>query len=114
MLDWLAGAQIPAVRTFGLTALKDFLGLGTLILTTAAPKGTFYATAEDNLTLCYIPVNGAGLGEAFTFTSDETGLIGIHEEPNYERMTAEDTVTAGISIFAERLDGVVVGTISAQ
>ena len=112
--DWLAGAQIPAVRTFGLTALKNFLGLGTLILTTAAPKGTFYATAEDNLTLCYIPVNGAGLGEAFTFTSDETGLIGIHEEPNYERMTAEDTVTAGISIFAERLDGVVVGTISAQ
>ena len=111
--DWLATAQISAVRTFGLTVLKSFLGLGTVILTTAVPAGTFYATVEDNLTLCYIPVNGAGLGEAFTFTSDATGLIGIHEEPNYERMTAEDTVTAGIAIFAERLDGVVVGTVTS-
>ena len=110
---WLATSQISAVRTFGLTVLKSFLGLGTVILTTAVPDGTFYATVEDNLTLCYIPVNGAGLGEAFTFTSDATGLIGIHEEPNYERMTAEDTVTAGIALFAERLDGVVVGTVTA-
>ena len=112
--EWLATAQIPAVRTFGFTALKDFLGLGTVILTTAVTRGSFYATVEDNLTLCYIPVNGAGLGEAFTSTSDATGLIGIHEEPNYERMTAEDTVTAGIALFAERLDGVVKGTVAAS
>lgn len=111
--DWLANAPLAAVRTFGFTVLKNFLGLGTVILSSSVPKGTFYATVEENLTLCYIPVNGAGLGEAFTFTSDPTGLIGIHEEPNYERMTAEDTVTAGIALFAERLDGVIIGTVGA-
>ncbi len=38
-------------------------------------------------------------------------LIGIHEFPDYDRMTVNDTVMSGIKIFAERLDGVVVGAI---
>ena len=56
--------------------------------------------------------NGADLNEAFQFTSDQTGLIGIHETPDYTNMTASDTVVSGIVLFAERIDGVVVGTIS--
>ena len=40
------------------------------------------------------------------------GYIGIHEEPDYTNMTASDTVINGMTLFAERLDGVVVGTIS--
>ncbi len=63
--------------------------------------------------LYYIPVNGADLGEAFAFTSDASGYIGIHEEPDYSNMTASDTVVNGMELFAERLDGVVVGTIGA-
>ena len=62
--------------------------------------------------LYYIPVNGADLGEAFDFTSDETGYIGIHETPDYTNMTASDTVVIGMVFFAERIDGVVVGTIA--
>ena len=63
--------------------------------------------------LYYIPVNGADLQEAFEFTSDATGLIGVHEIPDYTNMTASDVVVAGIALFAERLDGVVVGTIGS-
>ena len=51
------------------------------------------------------------LDEAFEFTSDELGYIGIHELPDYRTMTAEDVVVSGIVLFAERIDGVVVGTI---
>lgn len=47
------------------------------------------------------------------FTSDATGLIGIHEEADYKHMTAEDIVISGLTLFAECIDGVVVGTISA-
>lgn len=110
--DYLADAQISTQTAFGMTYVQDFLGLGTVIINASVPKGKVYATAKDNLVLYYIAVNGADLGEAFSFTSDETGYIGIHEEPDYTNMTASDTVINGMTLFAERIDGVVVGTIS--
>lgn len=89
------------------------MGLGTVIFNSSVPKGKIYATAKDNIVLYYIPVNGADLNEAFTFTSDSTGYIGIHESPDYTNMTASDTVVNGMELFAERLDGIVVATIGA-
>lgn len=109
--DYLATAQISTQNAFGMTYVKDFLNLGTVIFNSSVPQGKIYATAADNLILYYIPVNGADLDEAFTFTSDETGLIGIHENPDYDHMTVKNTVISGIVLFAERIDGVVVGTI---
>lgn len=111
--DYLATANISLQNAFGMTYVKDFLGLGTVIFNSSVPKGTIYATAADNVVLYYIPVNGADLQEAFEFTSDATGLIGVHEIPDYTNMTASDVVVAGIALFAERLDGVVVGTIGS-
>lgn len=109
--DYLSTANISLQTAFGMTYVENFLGLGTVIFNSSVPKGKIYATAKDNLVLYYIPVNGADLNEAFSFTSDQTGLIGIHEAPDYTNMTASDTVVSGIVLFAERLDGVVVGTI---
>lgn len=109
--DYFATANITLQTAFGMTYVENFLGLGTVMFNSSVPKGTIYATAKDNLVLYYIPVNGADLNEAFSFTSDQTGLIGIHEAPDYTNMTASDTVVSGIVLFAERLDGVVVGTI---
>ncbi len=111
--DYLGKASISTQTAFGLTYVSDFLGLGTVILSGSVPKGTVYATAKQNLVLYYVPVNGADLGEAFAFTSEETGLIGIHESADYQRMTAEDVIVSGISLFAERIDGVVVASISS-
>lgn len=111
--DYLAEASITTQTAFGLTYVEDFLGLGTVIMNASVPKGSVYATAKENIVLYYIPVNGADLGEAFDFTSDETGYIGIHETPDYTNMTASDTVVNGMVFFAERIDGVVVGTIGA-
>ena len=96
-----------------MTYVENFLGLGTVFFNSSVPKGKIYATAADNIVLYYIPVNGADLNEAFSFTSDETGYIGIHEEADYTNMTASDTVVSGIELFAERIDGIVVGSISA-
>lgn len=111
--DYLATAQISTQTAFGMTYIENFLGMGTVFLNTSVPKGKVYSTAKDNIVLYYIPVNGADLAEAFAFTSDETGYIGIHEEPDYTNMTASDTVVNGMELFAERLDGIVVTTITA-
>ena len=110
--DYLATAQISLQMAFGMTYVENFLGLGTVIFNSSVPKGTIYATAKENLVLYYIPVNGADLSEAFSFTSDATGYIGIHEEADYSNLTCEDTVVSGIVLFAERTDGIVVSTIT--
>ena len=111
--DYLAEANITTQTAFGMTYIEDFLGLGTVIINSSVPKGKAYGTAKDNIVLYYIPVNGADLSEAFSFTSDDTGYIGIHEEADYTNMTAFDTVVNGMELFAERIDGIVKGTISA-
>ena len=110
--DYLATAQITMQTAFGMTYVENFLGLGTVIFDSKVPEGTIYATAKDNIVLYYVPVNGADLGNAFSFTADQTGLIGIHEEADYKHMTAEDTVMSGVVLFAERLDGIVKSTIT--
>ena len=96
-----------------MTYVENFLGLGRVFLNSSVPKGKIYATAQDNLVLYYIPVNGAGLNEAFTFTTDQTGYIGLHESPDYTNLTCQDVLVYGMELMAERLDGVVVTTISA-
>ena len=114
--DYLGKANITVQTAFGLNYVENFLGLGTLILTGAISKGTFYATAAENIVCYYINVNEAnGIGEAFSFTTDaETGMIGIHEDGNYSRMQEETFAVSGITLFAERLDGVIVGEIDAN
>lgn len=111
--DYLATAQISTQTAFGMTYIENFLGMGRVFMNSSVPKGKIYSTAQDNLVLYYVPVNGADLNEAFNFTADATGYIGIHEEPDYTNMTASDTVVNGMNLFAERLDGVVVTTITA-
>lgn len=111
--DYLATANITMQNAFGMKYAEDFLGLGRVFFNSQVPKGTIYSTAMENLIAYYIPVNGADLDEAFSFTSDESGYIGIHEFPDYTNMTASDTVVSGIKLMAERIDGVVVATIGA-
>lgn len=110
--DYLASASITTQTAFGMSYIEDFLGLGTVFMNTSVPKGKVYATAKDNLVMYYVAVNGADLGDAFEFTSDETGYIGIHDTADYTNLTDEQTVLYGIEIFAEKLDGVVVGSIT--
>ena len=110
---YLASATITMQTAFGMNYVENFMGLGTVFFNSSVPQGKIYATAKDNLVLYYIPVNGADLNEVFSFTTDETGYIGIHESPDYTNMTASDTVINGMELLAERLDGVVVATIAA-
>ena len=114
--EYLGTAQISTQTAFGFTYIENFLGLGTVILTASVTKGTFYATASQNIVAYYIDARGAdGLGEAFDFTTDsETGFVGVHEESNYQRLQSETVAIAGVDIFAEQVDGVIVGTIGSS
>ena len=111
---YLGTAQITMQTAFGMRYVEDFMGMGTVITSGLIPQGTIYSTAKRNIVAYYIPVNGADINKAWTFTSDSTGLIGIHEHNDYDYMTVKNTVVSGLSLFADRLDGIIVGTIGGS
>lgn len=110
--DYLATAQITTQTAFGMSYVENFLGMGTLILASDVPKGRIYSTAAENIVLYYIPVTSADMAQAFDLTADATGLIGIHTGPTYDNLSAETVAASGVGLFAEKLDGIVVGTIN--
>lgn len=110
--DYLGSAQITTQTAFGMSYIENFLGMGTVILASDVPKGKIYATAADNIVCYYIPVTGADMGQVFKLTSDATGLIGIHTDAVYNNFTAETVAASGVGLFAEMLDGIVVGSIT--
>lgn len=112
--DYLGQAPITMQTAFGMRYVEDFLGLGTVVFNSSVPRNTIYGTAKENIVLYYIDVNDGDIGRAFTFTKDPLGYIGIHEVADYDNLTAKDTVMSGVVLFAERLDGIVKGTISGE
>ena len=109
---YLGGAQISMQTAFGMNYIENFLGLGTVIMSSRITAGTFIATAKQNLILYYLTMNG-DLANAFNLTADETGFIGIKSGyQNEERAQIESLVMDGIQILVEYAGGVVKGTIT--
>lgn len=111
--DYLATAQLSTQTAFGFTYIENFLGMGTVILAADVPKGKIYSTAAENIVCYYINVSGSDVAQAFALTSDATGLVGIHTGAVYDNLTAETVAACGVGLFAEKIDGIVVGTITA-
>ena len=114
MAEYLGTAQISMQTAFGMNYITDFLGLGTVILSSLVEAGTFIATAKNNLVMYYIPMNG-DIAREFNLASDESGFIGINSGyTNEERATKESLIMSGIAFFPEYAMGVVNGTIGAS
>lgn len=109
---YLGGANITVQTDFGLQYIQNFMGFNTVILTSYQKQGTVGATASQNINYAYASAAGA-LGQAFTLTTDETGLIGITHTPKTENASYETLVLDAGVLFPERLDGIVVGTIGS-
>ena len=110
--DYLASAQITVQNAFGMNYIEDFLGLGTVILSSQITAGTFLATAKENIVLYYLTMNGDIAGK-FGLTVDDLGLIGIKTDiPTENRAQLETLVMSGVTFFIEYAAGVVKGTIS--
>lgn len=110
--DYLSSATITVQTVFGMNYIENFLGLGTVILNSGITRGTFVATAKENLILYYLTMNG-DVAAAFDLTADELGYIGIKSGyQNEERAQIESLVMSGIQFFVEYAAGVVKGYIS--
>lgn len=109
--DYLGNANITVQSAFGFSYVENFLGLGTVIMISDVPAKTFFATAKENMVGYYVSAKDGDLAKVFDFASDETGFIAMNERPDYERLTADDTMMSGIRIFADNEAGVVKGSI---
>ena len=111
--EYLGSAQVTMQTVFGLNYIENFLGLGTVILSSNVPKGKYYATAKENIIAYYVNVASGDIASAFKLTVDETGYIGIREYLDEDHARVMDLIMSGIDFFPERIDGIVVGTIGA-
>ena len=112
--DYLGNAEVTMQNLFGMKYIEDFIGLGSVITNSNVPKGTYYATAKENLILYYVNVATSELARAFGLTTDETGYIGINEYPDKDTARVMDLVMSGVTFFPERMDGIVKGTITGE
>lgn len=110
--EYLAKSEITTQNAFGMTYFQDFLANRIIFMSGDIPKGTVYSTAANNLVFAYANMDNGVLGQAFNFTTDSTGVIGVAHDVNLQRLQAETITAYGIVIFAERLDGVIVGKVT--
>lgn len=109
--DYLGTATVTMQTAFGFNYIEDFLGMGTVILSSQIPQGKVYSTAKENLIMYYIPVSSDAMG-SFGMTADETGYIGIKSGyTNEQRAQVESLVMSGIQFLVEYANGVVIGQI---
>lgn len=111
--EYLGKANITVQTAFGMNYVEDFLGLGTVVISSKVTPNSFIATAKQNIVMYYLTMNG-DIADAFNLTADETGYIGIKSGyQNEERAQIESLVMNGIQFFVEYAAGVVKGTISS-
>ena len=111
--EYLGKANISTQTMFGMNYVENFLGLGTVIISSQVEQGTFLATAKENIILYYLSMNG-DIAQGFKLTADKTGYIGIKSGyENEERAQIESLVMSGIQLFVEYAGGVIKGTITS-
>ena len=110
---YLGTAQITLQTAFGMSYIENFLGLGTVFMSSKVPQGKFYATAKENIVAYYINIASGEVAGVFKLVADETGYIGIREYLDEDHARVNDLVMSGVTFFPERLDGIVVGSITA-
>lgn len=112
-VPYLESAQVTMQTAFGLKYIEDFLGMGTVILSSLVPVNKVYATAKENIVMYYIPMDGE-LADEFNLTTDETGYIGTATTTTLDRLAVQRVVASGIQFLVEMAAGVVAAEITSE
>ena len=111
---YLGAATITTQTAFGMNYIEDFLGLGTVVMSSQITAGTFVATAKQNFIMYYLTMSG-DIARAFGLRTSDLEYIGINSGyRNEERAQIESLVMDGITILVEYAEGVVKGEINPQ
>lgn len=107
---YLGTAQITLQEAFGVQYLKNFLGMGTLVISSAIPQGEPAATVTDNIKGAYIAADGEL--SVFGYSYDDTGLIGVLHSIANDRVSVDTNCISGVKLYVEDLALVYKGSIA--
>lgn len=107
---YLGSAQITVQEAFGLQYIKNFLGMGTLIISKEIAQGKPVATVSDNLKGAYVAADGEL--SVFGYSFDDTGLIGVSHNVAADRVSIDTCAISGVKFFPEDLALVFKGSIA--
>lgn len=114
--EYIGAAEITIQNQFGFQYIKDFMGFNTIFLLSDSeiPRGQVIATPVENIVLYYVDPNESDFARAgLVYTvSGETNLIGFHTQGNYHTAVSEAFAIMGLTLFAEYIDAIAVGTIN--
>lgn len=114
--EYIGAAEISIQNQFGFQYMKDFMGFNTIFLLpdSEIPRGQVIATPVENIVLYYVDPNESDFARAgLVYTvSGETNLIGFHTQGNYHTAVSEAFAIMGLTLFAEYIDAIAVGTIN--
>lgn len=108
--DYLASANITTQTVFGMTYIKDFLGVTDIFVTNKVTKGTVYATPVENIHVYGVDF-GALSSAGLSYTTQDGGLIGVHHVANYARTSSETHALSGVMLLPEATNYIIKGTI---
>lgn len=110
LYTYLGAHNITLEQEFGLSYLKNFMGIGNVIADSNVASGTVYGTATENLVVLAPSIASI---PGMNLTTDATGIIGVHNEALYENAAVQTVAYCGLCVNPSVLDRIIVGSISA-
>lgn len=108
--DYLGSHTLTLESNFGLSYLSNFMGIGNVVIDSNVQKGTVIGTASENLDLVAASIASI---PGMEMTSDESGLIAVHNGPRYENGALEVVAYSGVAVQPIYLDRIVKVTTAA-
>lgn len=102
--EYLGEHDVTLENDFGLSYLKNFLGIGNVIIDSNVPAGTVYGTAAENIAIVATSIASI---PGMELTTDETGIIAVKNGPLYSNAAVELVAFTGISVQPYYTDRIV-------
>ena len=110
LFDYLGAKEVTLETQFGLTYIKNFMGLGDVVVDSEVPVGAVYGTAKENLDAVAAEIPAI---PGLDLTTDETGIIAVHNGAKYENAALETVAYCGLAIQPVYLDRIFKVTAGA-
>lgn len=107
---YLGTANVTTQTAFGMSYLKNFMGLGNLLIDSNVAAGTVIATACENIDVVSADISAI---PEMDMTTDRGGVIAVHNGARYANAGIETVMYCGLSVFPVFLDRVIKSTVAA-
>lgn len=107
---YLGSHTVTLEQNFGLSYLANFMGIGNVVIDSNVPAGTVYGTAAENLAIAAPFITDI---PGMDLTTDESGIIGVHNGALYQNAALETVAYCGLAVEPVFTDRIIVVTTAA-